>query len=154
MDLVKDQLCNPHNLALQLSRGFPSLKVYMLLRANGRDIYSHLIQQNIDQINNLAELINKEPEMEITAPVTSNIVCFRYKPKGLGEKELEKLNMMINRDLNKISFWMISDTTMRGRYMLRACNVNHRSQQKDLKYLIEQVKEIGSYYLSLIKKLM
>ncbi len=152
MDNVKDQLCNPHNLALPLSRSFPSLIAYMLLRAHGKEKYSRLIQQNIDQINYLAELIAKEPDMEITAPVASNIVCFRYKPKGLREEELEKLNMMINRDLNNISFWMISDTTIRGKYMLRACNVNHRSQRKDFEYLVEKVKEIGDRNLSQVKK--
>ena len=154
MDYVEDQLSNPHNLALQLSRGFPSLKVYMLLRAYGKNMYKRLIQQNINQINYLAELINKESDMEITAPVASNIVCFRYKPKGLGEKELEKLNMMINRDLNNMSFWMISDTTIRGKYMLRACNVNHRSQRKDFEYLVEKVKEIGVRSLSQLEKLI
>ncbi len=46
MDQVKDQLGNPHNLALPLSRGFLSLKAYMLLRAYGKDKYSRLIQQN------------------------------------------------------------------------------------------------------------
>jgi aromatic-L-amino-acid decarboxylase len=154
MDQVKDQLSNPHNLALPLSRSFLSLKAYMLLRAYGKDKYSQLIQQNIDQIHYLAELIKKETEMEITAPVASNIVCFRYKPRGLGEEELERLNRMINRELNQISFWIISDTTIRGRYMLRACNVNHRSKRKDFEYLVEQVKKIGASHLSQIKKKM
>ncbi len=151
MEYVKDQLYNPHHLALPLSRSFPSLIAYMLLRAHGKNTYRRLIQQNIDQINYLAELIEKEPDMEITAPVASNIVCFRYKPRGLGEKEVEKLNMLINRDLNNISFWMISDTTIRGRYMLRACNVNHRSQRKDFEYLVEKVKEIGERNFSQVR---
>jgi glutamate/tyrosine decarboxylase-like PLP-dependent enzyme len=152
MDNVKDPLSNPHDLALQLSRGFPSLKAYMLLRAYGKNKYSRLIQQNIDQINYLAELIDKEPEMEITAPVASNVVCFRFKPNALTEEELEKLNMMIHRDLDQISFWMISDTTIRGRYMLRVCNVNHRSQRKDFEYLVEKVKEIGARNLPQVEK--
>ncbi len=153
MDYVKNQLDNPHQLALPLSRSFPSLVAYMLLRAYGKNKYKRLIQQNIDQINYLAELIEKEPDMEITAPVTSNVVCFRYKPKELGEKHLEKLNMMINRDLNNISFGMISDTTMRGKYMLRTCNVNHRSQRKDFEYLVEKVREVGKRNLSHVEKL-
>ena len=42
-DLAKmqgDTLGNAHNLALPLSREFPSLKAYMLLRAYGREKYS------------------------------------------------------------------------------------------------------------------
>ncbi len=147
-DQLKDQIVNPHNLALPLSRNFTSLKAYMLLRAYGKNKYSNLIQQNIDQMNYLAELIRKEPKMEITAPVVSNIVCFRYKPKGLTESELEKLNKMIYSDLNQRSFWMVSDTTIKGRYMLRACNVNHRSQKQDIDFLVNEVKKTGEKIVS------
>lgn len=147
-DQVKEQIINPHSLALPLSRSFSSLKAYMLLRAYGKNKYSKLIQQNIDQANYLAELIRKDPEMEITAPVVSNVVCFRYKPKGLTEPELEKVNRTICSAINKISFWMVSDTTIKGRYMLRACNVNPRSRKQDFDFLVSEVRKIGKKIVS------
>jgi aromatic-L-amino-acid decarboxylase len=143
LDQREDQVTNPHNLALALSRDFTSLKAYMLLRAYGKKKYAKLVQQNIDQMSYLAELIRKEPDMEITAPVVSNAVCFRYKPKGLTELEVEKLNKTIFDELNQVSFMMISDTTIKGKYMLRACNVNHRSQKQDFEFLVNEVKKIG-----------
>jgi aromatic-L-amino-acid decarboxylase len=143
LDQREDQITNPHNLALALSRNFTSLKAYMLLRAYGKTKYGNLVQQNIDQINYLSELINREPDVEITAPVTSNVLCFRYKPKGLTEPEIEELNKNIYNQLNQISFLMISDTTIKGKYMLRACNVNHRSQKQDFEFLVNEVKKIG-----------
>jgi len=143
LDLLDDQLNNPHNLALALSRNFTSLKAYMLLRAYGKNKYSNLVQQNIDQINYLSELIRREPDLEITAPVVSNVVCFRYKPKGMTEPEIEKLNKIIYDQLTQISFAMITDTTIKGKYMLRACNVNHRSQKQDFEFLVNEVKKIG-----------
>lgn len=148
LDQLKDQMTNPHNLALPLSRSFTSLKAYMLLRVYGKNKYSNLIQQNIDQINYLAELIRNEPDMEISAPVVSNVVCFRYKPRGLTEPELEKLNKMICSNLNQSSIWIISDTTIKGKYMLRACNVNHRSRKEDLDFLVNEVKKIGEKIVS------
>ena len=141
-------MTNPHNLALPLSRSFTSLKAYMLLRVYGKNKYSNLIQQNIDQINYLAELIRNEPDMEISAPVVSNVVCFRYKPRGLTEPELEKLNKMICSNINQSSIWIISDTTIKGKYMLRACNVNHRSRKEDLDFLVNEVKKIGEKIVS------
>jgi glutamate/tyrosine decarboxylase-like PLP-dependent enzyme len=141
--LVEDTIENPHNLSLPLSRSFISLKAYMLLRAYGKEKYSRLVQQNIDQINYLAELITTEPNMEITATLFSNVVCFRYKPKGFTETELEKLNRLILEDLWQINFWMISDTTIQGRYMLRACCVNHRSQREDFDFLVSEIKKAG-----------
>jgi len=147
-ELAQDVLGNPHWLALPLSRNFTSLKAYMLLRAYGKEKYCRLIQQNIDQTNYLAELIRKEPDMEITAPIASNIVCFQYKPNGITEPELEKLNKMILDALWQISVAMISDTKIKGRYMLRACNVNHRSQKQDFDFLVNEVKKAGEKFVS------
>jgi aromatic-L-amino-acid decarboxylase len=143
VDTSKDQWSNPSNLALPNSRNFATLSAYMLLKAYGKEKYCRLVQQNIDQINYLASLIEKEPKMEITSPVISNIVCFRYNPGGLGEKELEELNRKILGSLWGISFALITDTTMRGKYSLRACNVNHRSRYTDFDWLVSEVKRIG-----------
>jgi aromatic-L-amino-acid decarboxylase len=115
----------------------------MLLRAYGKKKYGTLIQQNLDQTKYLAELVEEEPEMELTASVASNVLCFRYRPATLNEEELENLNKKILDDLNEKAFLMISDTTIKGKYMLRACNVNHRTQKRDLDYLVAEVKKVG-----------
>ena len=148
LELSEDQLSNPSNLSLQWSRNFTSLKAYMLLRANGSRKYRDLIQQNLDQINYLAGLIKNDPDFELTTPLASNAVCFRYRPKGLGEAEVEKLNKLIYSSICDKSFWIISDTTMKGKYSLRACNVNHRSRLEDFDYLISLVKELGAKHRS------
>ena len=140
-----------HSMALPLSRSNLSLKAYMLLRAYGRDKYARLVQQNIDQINYLASLIEKEPKLELTTPVISNIVCFRYNPHGLDEEDLEELNKMIAQELWKINFWIVSDTTIKGKYMLRACNVNHRSRKEDFDFLVKQIKSIGKEQMKIIR---
>jgi aromatic-L-amino-acid decarboxylase len=140
---LEDEVVNPHNLALPLSRSFSALKAYLLLRAYGPEKYGRLVQQNLDQTAYLEELIAKEPDLQVTAPVASNIVCFRYKPEGLAEGEIEELNRAIFEELNRRSFWMVSDTTIKGRYTLRACNVNHRTRREDLAFLVREVREIG-----------
>jgi len=142
-ELSEDQLTNPHNLALPLSRNFSSLKVYMLLRAYGKNKYRCLIQQNLDQTQFLADLILADKELELTASVVSNVVCFRFKPFGCSEDETEHVNRKIMDDINKNAFWMISDTIVKGTYMLRACNVNHRTKKEDLEFLGGEIKRLG-----------
>jgi aromatic-L-amino-acid decarboxylase len=134
---------NVFNLSLALSHFDYGTKVYMLLGAYGRYKYSNLVQQNIDQIQYLANLIEQEPNLEITAPVVSNVACFRYFVDGLSEDKIEKLNQRILGELWKTSLWMISDTTIKDKYMLRACNVNHRSKYSDFYELVERIKSIG-----------
>lgn len=144
MEEFGDAVNNIFNLSLALSRPDYGSKVYMLLRAYGKDKYSDLVQQNIDQISYLTELIQKETNMEITVPVVSNIVCFRYIYDGLNEADIEKLNRTILGELWKINPWMISDTTIKGKYMLRACNVNHRSRREDFDFLVDEIRNIGA----------
>jgi aromatic-L-amino-acid decarboxylase len=147
----RDRLTNPHNLALPLSRCFNSLKAYMLLRAYGMRKYRQLIQQNLDHMRYLSELLAKDADMELMAPVTTNIVCFRYHPSGFPEDAVTQLNKLIYDALSRINFLMISDTTIKGTYMLRACNVNHRSRKQDFEVLVKEVKRAGAMFRPLVK---
>lgn len=151
-DAQRDPLSSAYNLALPLSRSFTSLKPYLLLRAYGREKYSRLIQQNLDQAQYLADRVAQDELLELTAPVTSNIVCFRYNPGGLTEAEVNELNKIILGEIYKIRFWMISDTTLRGRFTLRAAITNHRSKREDFDYLYNLVKTLGQKALSDWKK--
>jgi aromatic-L-amino-acid decarboxylase len=147
IETFKDMLDWPSMLALPLSRTFVSLKAYMQFRANGKGKYRRIIQQNLDQSKYLEGLLRADG-FEIVAPVSSNIVCFRYNPGGLDEAELVKLNKGILDGLWKIHFGMISDTTIKGRYTLRACNVNHRTRREDLDWFVAEVKCIGEGLVS------
>ncbi len=142
-DFSPDDFSNPHNLALPLSRNFTSLKAYMLLRANGRNKYKRLVQQNLDQIRHLVELIEESNKFELMAPVASNVVCFRYTCDGLSDDELEKLNKDIFGRLRRIRFGMILDTRIKGKHVLRLCNVNQKSRREDFEYLVNETKRIG-----------
>ena len=130
--------------SLALSRANTPLKAYMHMRAHGKNKYKRLIQQNINDIEYLASLLESDSVFEITAPVVSNIVCFRYNPGELSEEQLEKLNKGILGELWKTVWGMISDTTLNGMYMLRVCNINHRSRREDFDFLVDAIKKIGA----------
>ena len=92
--------------------------------------------------------MEKDPEMELTAPVASNVVCFQFNPGDLSEAELDGLNRKIIGEVYKIRFWMISDTVVKGHFTLRAAIVNHRSKREDFDYIYNLVKELGRKALS------
>jgi glutamate/tyrosine decarboxylase-like PLP-dependent enzyme len=142
-EMSGDRVTNPMNLSLALSRPDYGLKAYMLLRAYGRDRYARLVQQNIDQIGYLAERIRRAPDMEVAAPVASNVLCFRYVREGLSEEELEELNRAILMELWEVNARMFNDTRIKGRHTLRLCNVNHRTRYSDFDLLAERVSRIG-----------
>ena len=67
----------------------------------------------------LSENIRKEKDFEILAPVILNVVCFRYKPEGKTDQELNVINEILNHSLNDSGKIYLSHTSINGIYTLR-----------------------------------
>jgi glutamate/tyrosine decarboxylase-like PLP-dependent enzyme len=130
-------------LGPQLSRGFRALKVWMSLKVQGADAWGQVIQQNVDQAAYLARLIELQPELELLAPVSLNIVCFRYRGNRLGEGRLNRLNQEILIRLQESGIAVLSSTLLKGRFALRMANTNHRTRREDLEILVQAVLKIA-----------
>ncbi len=134
-------------LGLQQSRAFRALKAWFLLKEQGVENYRKLIEQNIHQAKYLASIIEKHPELEICAPVSLNIVCFRYMfPKCTEEKQNE-LNMQLVGRLHNSGIAVPSYTVLQGKFVIRVSITNHRSRKEDFDLLIETVLIIGKTIL-------
>ena len=127
----------------QLSRGFRALKAWMSLKEHGSCKYARIIQQNIDQAFYLGELVKASPELELSAPVTLNVVCFRYVAPGMDGDALDELNKQIVIELQENGGAVLSGTVIKGKYVLRAANSNHRSCREDFDVLVREVIRIG-----------
>jgi glutamate/tyrosine decarboxylase-like PLP-dependent enzyme len=136
---------------LQVSRYFRSLKVWMGLKEHGLNKFGRLVQQNCDQAQYLAGLIRATPELELMAPVASNVVCFRLRVPGLPDEALNELNSKLPMMLMGMGVAMISDTKLNGRTALRVCVVNHRSRREDFDLLVGKVREAGAMMLQKMK---
>jgi glutamate/tyrosine decarboxylase-like PLP-dependent enzyme len=131
----------------QLSRGFRALKAWMALKTYGTRKFGRIIQQNMDQARSLADLIRSSPELKLVAPVTLNIVCFRYTAPELDKKALNRLNEQIVIELQEQGIAVLSGTIVRDTYALRVAITNHRSRRGDFDVLIHEVKRIGKELL-------
>jgi aromatic-L-amino-acid/L-tryptophan decarboxylase len=129
---------------LQLSRGFRALKVWMSLKELGADRLGAAIQRNIDQARRLGGLVDAHPDLERLATVSMNIVCFRYAPADLAAEALDPLNQNILVALQTRGIAVPSQTVLNGRFALRVCITNHRSEDEDFDLLIAAVAEIGA----------
>jgi glutamate/tyrosine decarboxylase-like PLP-dependent enzyme len=128
----------------QLSRGFRALKAWMLIKEHGAHKFARLIQQNIDQAHYLAELVMSVPELELAAPVTLNVVCFRYIRQGMDGTALNALNRRILVEVQEQGLTAPSGTVLRGTFFLHVANTNHRSRREDFQLLIQEVIRIGN----------
>jgi glutamate/tyrosine decarboxylase-like PLP-dependent enzyme len=141
---------------LELSRGFKALKVWMSFKEHGLDRYREIVARNIDQARYLANLVQEHPKLELLAPVTLNIVCFRYlfegdpnakATTGINEpSSLERLNEL-NRELlmrlHESGEAVPSYTVLQGRYGIRVNITNHRTRYEDLDRMIQAISRLA-----------
>ncbi|TIS62819.1 MAG: aspartate aminotransferase family protein [Mesorhizobium sp.] len=132
-----------HDYGLQTSRGFRALKIWMALKESGVGKFGRLIDQNIAQARHLTDLIEAEPALELTAPTTINIVCFRHRLEGASEERLKTFNTEIMLRLQEEGIAALSDTTVHGRHCLRVAITNHRTRRDDLDLLVRETLRIG-----------
>lgn len=135
---------NFNHLGIELSRGFRALKVWMLLKEQGLEKYQRMIRQNIQQAAYLATLVQAESQLELSAPVPMNIVCFRFVDSKLSTDQLNNLNKEILMQLHETGDAVPSFTVLKGTYVLRVAHVNHRSKKQDFEFLVKRVIEIGN----------
>ncbi len=128
---------------LQLSRGFRALKIWLMIKEHGLERFGRLIDRNIAQAHELAALVEAAPDLELMAPVRTNIVCFRYDPGGLDTAELNALNQELLIRLHESGAAAPSYTTLGDRYCLRAAIANFRTTSADLVLAVRAVREIG-----------
>ncbi len=129
---------------LQLSRGFRALKVWMALKEHGVEKFGRVIEQNVDQARYLARLVEESPDLELLAPVTLNVVCFRFKgPTYCRDDELNELNSDLLIKLQESGVAAPSHTVIGGKFALRVANTNHRTRKDDFFVLVREVERLG-----------
>jgi glutamate/tyrosine decarboxylase-like PLP-dependent enzyme len=127
----------------QLSRNFRALKAWMSIKEHGSQKYGRLIQQNIDQAQYLAGLVDATEQLELLAPVPLNVVCFRYLVPGLDAAELDLLNQQILVELQEGGLAVVSGTRINGKFALHVAHTNHRSSWEDIDLLVAEVLKLG-----------
>ena len=102
-----------------LGRRFRALKLWSVIRTFGVEGLREKVRTHISIAARLAEMISKEPDFEILAPVTISVVCFRYMPHGFNEEQINTLNEKLIHQLNDSGKLYLSHTVLNGKYALR-----------------------------------
>jgi glutamate/tyrosine decarboxylase-like PLP-dependent enzyme len=113
----------------------------MTLKAYGTQGIAGVVETGCDVARYLAARIAREPTLELLAPVTLNIVCFRV---ASGAQDLNALNHEIVVRLQETGIAAPSTTTIDGKLAIRAALFNHRTVCADADALIDGVLALSS----------
>jgi aromatic-L-amino-acid decarboxylase len=124
----------------QNSRGFRALKVWMGLRAAGRQGLIQTIAEDIALARQLFDEVKKYPALEALTTGLS-ITTFRYNPPG--DADLNTLNERLLDRIQKSGELFLSNAIIDGKFALRACIVNFRTQPADIAAIPRLVLKIA-----------
>lgn len=130
--------------SMELSRRFRALKLWLSLRYHGIEAFRTSIRQDLELAQALRRAIEREPALELLAMGSLSALCFRFVSSGTHRmtdpEQLDRINAQIlRRVVHERGRVYISNASIRGRFALRACIVNHRSTQADVEAVVSEV---------------
>ncbi len=114
----------------QLGRRFRALKLWIMLRWFGLDGLQRRIRVHVELARELAAWVDAEPDFERLAPVPFSTVCFRYRPAGIPDDELDTLNERLMDTVNRSGEVFLSHTRLAGRFTIRVAIGNLRTEER------------------------
>jgi glutamate/tyrosine decarboxylase-like PLP-dependent enzyme len=137
-------------LGPQFSRGFQAFKVWISLLAHGRAAYARRISHDAELARYMGALVEERADLELMASVGLSICCFRYAPDDLASSDapardtyLDALNERLMTELWLDGRVFLSNAVLGGRFCLRACIVNFRTEAEQVELVLDVVAELG-----------
>jgi glutamate/tyrosine decarboxylase-like PLP-dependent enzyme len=129
---------------IQQSRGFRALKLWLSLKCAGIDAYRKAIARDIALARLLRGYLRESPDLEIVAAGPLSITCFRYRPPGdSDDADVDRLNRRLLEVLQRDGEVFLTGTELAGRFVLRACIINFRTTEEDVKLIVNVVRRAG-----------
>jgi glutamate/tyrosine decarboxylase-like PLP-dependent enzyme len=147
----QEEAINYLEMGPQNSRGFRGLKIWLMMRQVGAAGYRRMIGDDIRLSRRMAEAIERRPDLELTTQSLS-ITTFRYVPEDLRARAaeedvaayLDQVNEAILGELQERGEIFVSNAVLEGRYVLRACIVNFRTDEADVEAVPVVTARVGA----------
>lgn len=139
LQTTESDVVNLMDYGLSLGRRFRALKLWMVIRAYGREGLAQIIDGHIQAAHWLAAQIDEEPDWERLAPVPFSTVCFRHAPKDI--TDLETHNAALLDSINSSGQAFLSHTKLNGNYALRVAIGNQATTQEHVERLWKQLQQ-------------
>ena len=135
-----------HEWSPQNSRGFRALKVWLALRQVGRAGYERMIAEDIRLARYMFDAARTHDELEAVT-IGLSIATFRYVgTAAAGPEDRERLNALNKQIMERVQERgraFLTNAVLDDTYLLRACIVNFRTGEDDVRTLIDEVIRAG-----------
>jgi glutamate/tyrosine decarboxylase-like PLP-dependent enzyme len=127
----------------EMSRRARALPVFATLAAYGRTGYRVLVEHGVRLAAELAGEVDDAPDFELLAPVQLCITSFRYRPAGLDEDCLDRLNTLLGEAVLRDGRVYMGTTVSRGHVAFKPAFVNWRTTSREIALILPTLRELG-----------
>ena len=130
---------HPVDRTLEYSRPLRALKLWLAFTVHGADAIREAIERNLRQAALLADLLEARPDFELLLRPTLSAVCFRVPPPADADPAAH--NAAVVHAVNADGRILVAGAVVDGTPCVRACIVNHRTTDEDVRAIPEIVAE-------------
>ncbi len=132
----------PVDRTLEYSRPLRGLKLWLAFTVHGADAIRRAIERNLVQAQLLADLLEADERFELLATPRLSAVCFRHLPPvGI---DADAHNADLARALAADGRILLASADFDGTPCLRACLVNHRTTETDVRAIPAVVADVAA----------
>lgn len=125
------------------SRRFDALKLWISFQTLGREKLAQMIDRTISLANHAAEVIRRNPRLELMCEPQLSTVVFRVRPIS-PDIDSDQLSARIRQQLFHTGRAVIGHTRVRNHPCLKFTCMNPAAHETDLEALIEQIVQVSN----------
>ena len=132
-----DSLGIPYgDMGVELSAPSRGVLVWAVLRELGRAGVASRVERHVGFAQHVAQRATEHPRLELLLEPELSVTCFRYVAD-------DQVNLEIARRLRRTTRSIPTSTTVDGRFAIRPCFINPRTELADVDALVDNVVAIG-----------
>jgi len=125
------------------SRRFDALKLWISFQTLGRENLAQMIERTISLAHYAAEVIRRNPRLELMCDPQLSTVVFRVLPASAGI-DSDQLSTTIRQQLFHSGRAVIGHTGVRNRACLKFTCMNPAARESDIEALIEEIVQLST----------
>lgn len=133
---------------IEQTRPFRALSVWASIAARGRAGLARDIAACVSAARRMAELVQQAPDLQAAAPVDVSIAAFRYAPPGIEAGLIDRVNAALPAAIQARGAAFVTGSVYQGRPILRACVINPRTGEREVRLLVDEARAAGAALLA------
>lgn len=138
---AEDQVPNPGTKSPPSTRPMSALPLVTIFRGQGINKVVNDLRSPLVGIRELAEMLKKQPDVEVPNQPETGILCFRMTPKGVPTEDLDALQNNLYEKIMASGTRSISLTKLDGVTFLRVVIVSPIATSDDLNETIGELRK-------------